>query len=45
MTVIFTFSSFVIGPALAGCGDERSENVPSTAPQGVAQDEHEAHHP
>jgi hypothetical protein len=48
MTVIFTFSSFVIGPALAGSGDEPrtpSKNVPSTAPQSVAQDEHEAHHP
>ena len=48
MAVVFTFSSFVIGPALAGSGDDPrapSENTPSTAPQGVAQDEHGAHHP
>ena len=49
MAVVFTFSSFVVGPALTG-GDDggresaaRSTTVPS-APPGVSESEHESHH-
>ena len=46
MAVIFAASSFVLGPALAGSGDEPAapaKDAPS-APPGGNQDEHEAHH-
>ena len=49
MAVIFTFSSFVIGPALAGGGEaERESAAPAqsvpAAPPGVSESEHESHH-
>ncbi|HEX5859687.1 MAG TPA: hypothetical protein VFY91_16400 [Microbacterium sp.] len=49
MAVIFTFSSFVISPALAGGGEaERESAAPSqtlpAAPPGVSDSEHESHH-
>jgi ABC-type branched-subunit amino acid transport system permease subunit len=46
MAVIFTFSSFVIGPALTGSDEPTtpSQNVPA-APPGASPGEHEAHHP
>ena len=47
MAVVFTFSSFVIGPALADSGGgsttPTTNSVPS-APPGVSPAEHEAHH-
>ena len=45
MAMVFAFSSFVVGPALAG-GDEPAapaKSLPS-APAGVSPQEHEAHH-
>jgi hypothetical protein len=47
MAVVFTFSSFVIGPALTDSGGgsttPATQSVPS-APRGVSPSEHEAHH-
>jgi hypothetical protein len=47
MAVVFTLSSFVIGPALTDSGGgsttPATKSVPS-APQGVSPSEHEAHH-
>ena len=45
MAVIFIFSSFVIGPVIAGSDvpNAPSQNVPA-APPGVGAGEHEAHH-
>ena len=45
MAVVFTLSSFVIGPALSG-DDARSpaKSPTTTAPAGVSPAEHEAHH-
>jgi hypothetical protein len=47
MAVVFTFSSFVIGPALTDSGGgsttPTTKSVPS-APPGVSPSEHEAHH-
>jgi hypothetical protein len=46
MAVVFAFSSFVIGPAITGGGNESTptpKNVPA-APAGVSPSEHEAHH-
>jgi hypothetical protein len=46
MAVVFAFSTFVIGPAITGAGNESttpSKNVPA-APAGVSPSEHEAHH-
>jgi hypothetical protein len=47
MAVVFTFSSFVIGPALTDSGGgsttPTTESVPS-APAGVSASEHKAHH-
>ncbi len=46
MAVVFTFSTFVIGPAIAGSGGESAtpaKNTP-TAPSGVSPSEHESHH-
>jgi hypothetical protein len=47
MAVVFTFSSFVIGPALTDSGGgsttPATKSVPS-APAGVSPSEHEAHH-
>jgi hypothetical protein len=45
LAFVFTFSSFVIGPALTGGDDEASstDDVPR-APAGVSPAEHEAHH-
>lgn len=47
MAVVFTFSSFVIGPALTDSGGgsttPATKSVPS-APPGVSPSEHEAHH-
>ena len=40
MAARFTLSSFVLGPALAGEGDEDD-----TPPAGVTPSEHESHHP
>ena len=46
MAVVFTFSSFVTGPALAGDSDSpRSAPNTPAAPSGVTEEEHEAHHP
>jgi len=48
MAVAFTFSSFVIGPALTdgggGSTTPTTKSVPSASP-GVSPSEHEAHHP
>jgi hypothetical protein len=49
MAVVFMFSSFVIGPTLAGSGEaEREAATPSqtvpAAPPGVSESEHESHH-
>jgi hypothetical protein len=49
MAVIFTFSSFVIGPALTGGGDRGREwaapsNTVPAAPPGVSESDHESHH-
>jgi hypothetical protein len=47
MAVVFTFSSFVIGPALTDSGGgsttPSTKRVPS-APPGVSPSEHQAHH-
>jgi hypothetical protein len=47
MAVVFTFSSFVIGPALTDSGGgpttPTTKSAPS-APSGVSPSEHEAHH-
>ena len=47
MAVVFTFSSFVIGPALTDSGGgsttPTTKSVPP-APAGVSPSEHEAHH-
>jgi hypothetical protein len=46
MAVVFTFSTFVIGPAIAGSGGESAapaKNTPA-APSGVSPSEHESHH-
>ena len=46
MAVVFAFSTFVIGPAITGAGNESApstKDVPS-APAGVSPSEHEAHH-
>ena len=47
MAVVFTFSSFVIGPAVTDSGGgsttPATKSVPS-APPGVSPSEHEAHH-
>jgi hypothetical protein len=46
MGVIFTVSSFVIGPALTGAEDEAARPAQSgERPPGVSPSEHEAHHP
>jgi hypothetical protein len=50
MAIIFTVSSFVVGPAITGSGDDApasndpSRSTPNTTPPGVSPDEHEAHH-
>ena len=51
MAVVFTFSTFVIGPAVTGGSEsatpsksEPSQAVPDAAPPGVSPSEHEAHH-
>jgi hypothetical protein len=52
MAVVFTFSTFVIGPSITGAGDEPGGPARSSptkteprAPQpGVSRSEHEAHH-
>lgn len=43
MAVVFTFSSFVIGPAITSSGEESTTKAPG-APSGVAPSEHEYHH-
>ena len=51
MAVVYTFSAFVIGPAIAG-GDDSSaptgngpvQTAPNTAPPGVSPSEHDEHH-
>ena len=47
MAVVFTFSSFVIGPALTDSGGESTTpatNAPCAPRPGVSPSEHEAHH-
>lgn len=50
MTVVYAFSAFVIGPAVAGTGDDApakrgpSRIVPDDRPSGVSPAEHESHH-
>jgi hypothetical protein len=55
LAVVFTFSSFVIGPALTGA-DNESASKPNAAPSEAqpakpgepaqpTPDEHESHHP
>lgn len=46
--VVFTMSATVVGPALAGDGDNSANPPASTAPDrpsGVSPGEHETHHP
>ena len=45
MAVVFTFSTFVVGPALTDGGESTApaKNLPS-APAGVSPSEHQAHH-
>ena len=45
MAMVFAFSSFVVGPALAGGGEPAApaKSLPS-APAGVSPEQHEAHH-
>jgi hypothetical protein len=56
MAVVFTFSSFVIGPALTGADDQEPTSKPSSSPSETqpaeprqpaqpTPDEHESHHP
>jgi hypothetical protein len=52
MAVVFTFSAFVIGPAVTGGGESSApakntpgQTAPDAAPPGVSESEHEAHHP
>ena len=45
MAVVFTLSSFVIGPALTGDDDgSAAKRTPTTAPAGISPAEHDAHH-
>ncbi len=51
MAVVFTFSAFVIGPAVTGGSESATPSrsvpslaVPDAAPSGVSPSEHEAHH-
>lgn len=45
MAVVFTLSSFVVGPALTGDDAGSAPKSPTTtAPSGVSDDEHESHH-
>lgn len=51
MAVVFTFSAFVIGPAVTGGESSKpatntpGQTAPDAAPPGVSESEHEAHHP
>lgn len=56
MAVVFTFSSFVIGPALTGADDQAPASKPFSSPSETQRakpgqpaqpsaDEHESHHP
>lgn len=47
MAVVFTVSSFVIGPSLTGADEEPSATpttAPAAPPPGVTESEHEDHH-
>ena len=52
MAVVYTFSAFVIGPAITGGGEDSSappknspaQTAPNTAPPGVSPSEHDEHH-
>jgi hypothetical protein len=52
MALVYTFSAFVIGPAVTSGGEDSSappgnspaQTSPSTAPPGVSPSEHDEHH-
>lgn len=42
--VVFSISTFAIGPQISGEGDGGSESAPASAPSGAGGDQHEDHH-